>query len=135
MNTKNNHKKIKTFTFADIILAVAVLIASVFLMMSLFHSKSDLRVVVNKDGKEVYSINLQDVSNPFEYKIDGSISLTLLIEHDGVTVIESECKDKICQSAGKLTKSGQIAVCLPAKVTVKLDDVGDNRISIDGVAR
>ncbi len=135
MYTNINNRKIKTFTFADIILAIAVLIASVFLMMSLFHSKSNLRVTVNKDGKEVYSINLQDVSKSFEYKIDGDISLSLLVEYDGVTVIESECKDKICQSAGKLTKSGQVAVCLPAKVTVKLDDVGDNHISIDGVAR
>ena len=59
--------------------------------------------------------------------------MTLLIESDGVTVEKAECPDKICQSNGKLTQSGQSAVCVPSGVTVILD--GANAREIDGVAR
>ena len=42
------------------------------------------------------------------------------IEEDCVYFAESDCPDQVCVRSGKLTRAGQIAVCLPNRVIVRL---------------
>ncbi len=125
---------IKRYTSFDFILiAIAAVCAGLIMLSFFFKGDEKLCVKVYQNNKVIYTQNLDEIKEPLKYEISGKYNMILLIESDGVTVEKAECPDKICQSNGKLTQSGQSAVCVPAGVTVILD--GANAREIDGVAR
>lgn len=53
--------------------------------------------------------------------------------HDGgVEIMDSDCRDEICVKDGFKDKPGEVLVCLPHKVMVKI--VGENRADVDDVS-
>ena len=83
-------------------------------------SDEALEVVVKKDSSIVYTANLSEISEGSEIEIDDEYHIILKVMSDGVQVISSDCGDKVCVNTGKITKSGQAVVCLPAHVSVAL---------------
>lgn len=121
---KNAHRKY--FRVTDVFIILLVVVASVFALVSQFYSFStSYECFVRVGGETVYSISLSEITQPVEYVVDGDIPVTVVIEHDGVLIESSACPDKLCEHTGKITRSSQSIVCLPAKVSVTL-------ISADG---
>lgn len=60
-------------------------------------------------------------------------TVTNVIEISGKTVrfASSDCPDQVCVRTGTLTRAGQIAVCLPNRVVVRLVGVGQE---VDAIA-
>ena len=44
--------------------------------------------------------------------------LTVVIKDGTAYVKDADCPDKLCEKAGPLTKAGDVAVCLPNRVTL-----------------
>ena len=49
----------------------------------------------------------------------------------GARVTEASCPDKTDIQSGKITKPGQMIVCVPNRVTVRI--LGKNRVTVDKV--
>ena len=47
-------------------------------------------------------------------------TLTLVISGGEAYISESDCPDRICVHTGRISKSGQAIVCVPARTTVKI---------------
>jgi hypothetical protein len=84
--------------------------------------------VVTVDGAEVgrYPLNR-----------DGTFSLnngsnTLIVENGEAWVSEANCPDKLCMGFGKISRNGQIIVCLPNKLIVTIE--GGEEAEVDAVA-
>lgn len=54
------------------------------------------------------------------------------IAEGGVRMKEADCPDQICVSRGLIQKSGQSIVCLPHRLVIRLEQVGDQEL--DAVA-
>lgn len=50
-----------------------------------------------------------------EYACGG---LTVVVRDGAAFVRDADCPDKLCEKAGRLTKAGDVAVCLPNRVTL-----------------
>ncbi len=87
--------------------------------------------VIEQDGKEIRRVELSSIPQPETLVLDGEISVTILLEPGQVSIIHSDCPDQICVNTGTLTRPGQSAVCLPARVSVRI--VGENNSGIDGM--
>ena len=87
--------------------------------------------VIEQDGKEIRRVELSSIPQPETLVLDGEISVTILLEPGQVSIIHSDCPDQICVNTGTLTRPGQSAVCLPARVFVRI--VGENNSGIDGM--
>ncbi|MBQ8000063.1 MAG: NusG domain II-containing protein [Ruminococcus sp.] len=114
--------KRKYFALGDLPVVLLVLSAFVLGLIMLFSGRGDdnLVAVVSVRG-EVYSeISLAQVAEPYDLTVEGDESVVLHISSDGVEFVSSDCPDKLCVNTGLLTRSGQSAVCLPARVSVKL---------------
>ena len=107
---------VSLFQKRDLFLIVEVLLAALFCY--LWESASC--IVVEQDGQIISTISLSQVQEPYELEIGGPYPAVLLIEPDGVSFLSASCPDKRCVHSGKLTQAGQIAVCLPARLTVRL---------------
>ncbi|MCR5635744.1 MAG: NusG domain II-containing protein [Clostridiales bacterium] len=133
-----NDTAIKKYRLSDFIL-IGIIIICAFTLTAVFFTsgKNELCVSVYQANKLIYQKALSEVEKPYEYTVYGDLNVTVLIENDGVTVISSDCPDKLCQKAGKLTQSGQSSVCLPARVSIILEDSANATAQneLDGIAR
>lgn len=109
------------FARADIIiiLLVALLaIASVLLVFGGNGSPEYVCVKLNGIVTAEYSL---DRTGEYELSGENGITLTLVIEKDGVSVRHAECPDKLCEKTGKISGAGQSIICLPAKISISLE--------------
>ncbi len=111
---------VSLFQKRDLFLIVEVLLAALFCYLWTFPRESASCIVVEQDGQIISTISLSQVQEPYELEIGGPYPAVLLIEPDGVSFLSASCPDKRCVHSGKLTQAGQIAVCLPARLTVRL---------------
>lgn len=87
--------------------------------------------VIEQDGQEVRRVELDSIVQPETLILEGEISVTILLEPGQVSIIHSDCPDQICVNTGALTQPGQSAVCLPARVAVRI--VGKIESGVDGM--
>ena len=87
--------------------------------------------VIEQDGKEVRRVEISSIIQPETLLLEGEISVTVLLEPGQVSIVHSDCPDQICVNTGVLTRPGQSAVCLPARVAVRI--VGETQSGVDGM--
>ena len=113
----------KLFLKRDILFfaVLAVLVSLAFFAVSLFPEGAV--AVVECDGEELLRQELSAVSSETEYEFTGAdgIKLTVLISPEGAQISRSDCTDNICVRTGRLERAGESAICLPAKLSVRLE--------------
>lgn len=130
-------EKYKKKRIHDIILGVALLImAATFFVTDVIKDSNEngsKTVVVSVGGekKEEYPLKKDGV-----YLIDYShLGTNKLVIKDGEAYIEeASCPDKQCVKQGRIRKTGEMLVCLPNRVVVKIVDENEEEPIIDGVS-
>lgn len=79
--------------------------------------------VVEAEGRELARRELRLLSKPETLTAAGAggLQVTVELSPQGARVIEAGCPDKSCQRTGWLTQAGDCAVCLPARVVLRLE--------------
>jgi hypothetical protein len=91
-----------------------IFLSSVF---SIQHNKGELSAVIEASGKNY----IYPVSENNTITVTGPVGKTVISINDNqVYISDSDCRDKICLSMGKLSKPGQWAACLPNRVFVRI---------------
>ena len=115
----------------DLILIAVLLLGGSGFLFYTKHSTKSATAVIYIDGEIYRKAELEGVDKPYELALPCSPEATLLIENGAVSFIEADCADKVCISTGKLTKRGDTAACLPARVVVVIEN-GENK-DIDAI--
>ena len=115
----------------DLILIAVLLLGGSGFLFYTKHSTKSATAVIYIDGEIYRKAELESVDKPYELALPCSPEATLLIENGAVSFIEADCADKVCVSTGKLTKRGDTAACLPARVVVVIEN-GENK-DIDAI--
>lgn len=127
MEKQDNRKFIKKRDV--IIIAVAVIIAAVFLAYTKYSPKK-----AGQSFKIYYNDNVIG-----EYPLDKDRIITLeenphveiQVKNGSVGFIASDCPDKVCIKSGFLNRGGQSAACLPNKVMVVVSsEVNDADLTV-----
>ena len=120
-------------------IAVSVLILIVILSAAIILIRgvvtSDRRIaVIYKNGEIVREINLDKVTEPIEFTVEGDNGErnTVRAERGRIRITEASCPDKICVNQGWIENAVVPIVCLPNKVTIELRGGTDN--DVDGIA-
>ena len=121
------------FIVFAIILLGACLIWVRFAMMQTDHTYGEIW----KDGELVQRIVL-DVGYQDTIHLEGhSIDCTIEVDGTKMRFVNSKCPDHTCELTGWVDKVGDTAVCLPARVLIKITsaDGDDNGSGIDAVVQ
>jgi len=114
----------------DVVL-IAVLVVSVILsfpLFRLFSVRGEL-VSVSVNGREV---NRFPLSENRDLSVQGPLGKSLIRVRDGkVWVTKAPCPQKICMKMGKISRSGEIIVCIPNRVFIKIE--GKTEQNLDGI--
>ncbi len=98
---------------ADIILIVCLVVLAVFTALFFITAENGKSVTVSINNKEVETLSLfKNIEK--EYKTEHGLN-TLVIENGKAFIKKADCKDKLCQNKGKISKKGEIIVCAPHK--------------------
>lgn len=105
---KKKHRK-RDLALVVIVLAVA---AAGFLVNQNRHKEPAVMVEVSVDGKVVESL---DLAKDADIEVKGYQEGTnhLIIKDGEVWIEDATCPDKVCIHQGKISKSGEMIVCLP----------------------
>lgn len=109
---------------------LALLILAVAAAVWLWPRGQAQTAVIEQDGRELARVELAQVTQGYAMEIPGEYPVTLWIEPDGVRFESASCPDKLCIRTGKISRAGEAAVCLPARVSVRIE--GGSR-PVDGV--
>ncbi|MDO4961549.1 MAG: NusG domain II-containing protein [Eubacteriales bacterium] len=105
---------------SDIILIAAALIAASIIGLAFkLNSKPGTYAEVRINGEVIADFPLDKAASYLIENDEGGTNL-LIIEDGKARVEEASCPDGICVQAGKLSMTGQSAVCLPNRVIVEI---------------
>lgn len=113
------------------IIAVVLLLAAAAALPFVFAPDDGLVCEITQDGALVRRIALADGSRE-TVTLTGAVTNVIEIEGKTVRFAHSDCPDQVCVHTGTLTRAGQIAVCLPNQVIVRLNGAEGE---VDAVAR
>lgn len=92
--------------------------------------ESDYSLVISVDGETVFDEDLDTLSLPFEYLVEGdggeNVFLLSYVQDPsagnivGISCIYSDCPNQICVETGTVTAPDTPIVCLPHKVIATL---------------
>jgi len=123
----------RLFTPADLLLVLGVLALAVVLILEPWGRAargSASEVVVEVNGREVMRVSLGEGDG--EYEVEGFRGPSRFrVESGGVRMVDSDCPDKLCVGMGQVSRTGQAVVCLPNRVTLRLEGSG----GVDAVQR
>ncbi len=97
-----------------------------FLLLSL--SPQGRTAIVERDGEVVLRRDLSQLTEETTFTIEGDqgIEVTITLSPVGAAVTSSTCPDQVCVRTGLLTRSGESAICLPGKLSLRLEGGGDS---------
>lgn len=127
MNKVENRKLFSPFDLIGI--AVVILITVVCFILP-FQKSDELIAVVRIKGEVVDKVELSKITDTYEKEYLGDKKVTVEYSPDGVSVISSECPDKLCVHTGKIKNVGASSVCLPAKVSVTIEGKNESADAI-----
>ena len=109
----------------DLLLILLLLLAALILILSSRGpAREDVTAIIYNHGAEIARIPLQEVRETYNIAIDCIPALTVRVEPGSISFSHAECKDQICVRSGALSRPGQMAVCLPAGVSIRLAGTG-----------
>lgn len=113
------------------LLLLLIIPASIFWFYVLLTPDSfdSITAVITKDGQVIQRINLSELDKPRTYEFEFEYYDQIVAEKGRIRFLNSNCPEKICVSTGWLTKPGQIAVCLPNELIIKIE--GHDKSEID----
>ena len=122
-------KKAKIVRVGDIVVFIVLGASALFMIWAGAQTpKAVADVEITVSGHVVHSTPL---GQNFRFAAHGPLGETIVVCQDGyVWVEDSCCPNKLCVKTGKVHAPGQVIVCLPNEVVVKI--VG--RSDVDAVA-
>ncbi|MFI3324659.1 MAG: NusG domain II-containing protein [Clostridia bacterium] len=115
-------KGIKLLMGDIIIVALIIIMAILIFVLMLPKTYTNNILEVYLDGELIDSISLEE-DNYQTIEINETASVTIEIDGLEVRVINSTCYDHVCENTGYISVAGEVIVCMPNKLLLKI--VGD----------
>ena len=108
-----------------IIFCVCIL-SIIFINVFAYSDKADT-VIIEIDGREYAQYRLSEIHSSKVVEINTKYGYNKIeLFSDGVSVSDTDCKDKLDVLSGKITRAGEYIVCLPHRLVIRLEGGGAN---------
>ncbi len=110
-----------------VLCGLVILLAGGMYFLLSFSPKGTI-AIVEVDGQVALEQNLSQLTEPETHTLIGEqgIEVVIALSPQGASVISSTCPDQVCVKTGQLTRAGESAICLPARVTLRLEGAGES---------
>lgn len=107
----------------DLRLVILLLLIGVLCLAgrSLLFSDGGKKAVVSQDGAVIAEYPLL-YDRTVVIRTDSGGSNTLHIAGGEAWVTDATCPDKVCEHMGKISREGEVIVCMPNKLTIRIEE-------------
>ncbi|MCR5485577.1 MAG: NusG domain II-containing protein [Clostridiales bacterium] len=109
-----------------IIISAAAVICTAVLLLFRFVPFGGNVAVISQNGKELYRIDLDKVSEAYTIDLGGNV---VLVENGAVSMQSADCPDKLCVRQGKIKNGSHPIICLPNRVEIKIENDGEKDVT------
>ncbi len=113
----------------DKILIISIIAISLLSIGGITYFKSrgqDLLGIIEVNGEEINKINLLEVKETYTIKVENGSNYNIVeISPGSMRFVEATCPDKDCIRIGKLDSPGEISVCLPNNIIIRVSGKGE----------
>lgn len=118
----------------DIVIILLVISLSLVLVSINFmnnrSSNHNLKAIIYYNGHIYKEVKLSEEQ---EFEVITDIGRNLVKVHDnGIEIIEADCETQVCVETKIANKNGQMIVCLPNKIVIKV--IGGEEDELDGIS-
>lgn len=107
-----------------LLLIILALVAAVWIIIHHTMPKSNkTTALISQDKKVLAEVDLSNALDEI-FSLDEIDGLQFKISNGQICFINSGCPDHICEKYGYLSRPGQLAVCMPNRVTINI--IGKN---------
>lgn len=110
----------KLFKKTDALIIFVIIMVTVMLLLMRLDKYDAISAYIYSNGNEISVINLSEVKEPYSITVEDRFNSVITVEKGRIKFESAQCKDKICVSFGWLTKSGDMAACLPSETIIIL---------------
>ncbi|NLM13773.1 MAG: NusG domain II-containing protein [Epulopiscium sp.] len=92
-----------------------------------FNQGKTLNAKIIQNQKVIEAIDLNSVEEPREWRIEeenGKFNI-IRVEKGKIRFIDANCPDLVCVHSGWLSEPGDIAVCLPHKLSIHIEGINE----------
>ena len=122
-------------TRADRFIIVFFLLGAVFALIFLnlaVYSVEPSAIVISVDGREFARYTPDELGEPRQVEVRSEYGYNLVeVSSEGARVLEASCPDKSDVHSGMISKSNQVIICAPNRVSIRIVGGSDD---VDGVA-
>lgn len=114
------HGKLR-LRWGDLVICAAVLcLAGLAAVPFLFQPSGQLVCEIKQGDTVAKTVRLDPEYQETITLTSGDLTNVIEIDGESVRFAQSNCPDQVCVRTGTLTRAGQMAVCLPTRVVVRL---------------
>lgn len=86
--------------------------------------------VIKRAGAVIRTIDLNKVKVAEEIKLSANKDNynTILVEHNRISIKDSNCPHQECVKSGSISEPGQMIVCLPYKLIISIQGQSNNEV-------
>ena len=118
--------------FKWILIFLSIIVVCAGIMLFRGGTGGDVYAVVKLDGKIIKRIDLSEIEEPYDFRVDFPGGYNLIrVEKGKIAVIEADCPDKICVHRGFVSNGALPVICLPHRLSITLEG---SENSVDAVA-
>lgn len=129
METKRSTTVFRMGDLLIIALIATIALLSAFHISSVSGGKVATTATVEVNGTERFSVSLRGQTAPRSFSIEGVNGESVMeTGPEGVRMVKSQCRDKLCVGVGWVSTPGRDIVCLPNRVVIKIRGTGDNAV-------
>jgi hypothetical protein len=120
------------FTRADKILIISLIVISALSYPAIRYLSPEASFLEIEAQGETKTVVRMDQDR--DVTVQGRLGTTIIhIDESGARFIQSPCVDKKCIKSAPIKDAGEIAVCVPNRVMIRV--LGENRVKTDFISR
>lgn len=110
--------------YGDFLVILAIILIAVLFIVSFYEGNTNEKIaIVSQNNVILDRIELNKISDRYEINYYGEYPGTIEVNNGKIRFLHADCPDQVCVNTGWIDRPGQIAVCLPAGVIIKIDGV------------
>lgn len=103
-----------------LLIAVTLLSAAGLIIYRAFAPQGE-RAIIEVENRPVQTVYLTPGGEPRTISVQGRMGESLIgVDGEFIYMIESACPDKVCIHMGRISRAGQVVVCLPNRVVIRI---------------
>jgi len=110
--------------YGDYIVFLVIILVAASFAAAFYQSDTDEKTaIILQNNTVIERVELNRVNEPYLINYYGEYPGTIEVNKGKIRFLSAECPDKVCVNTGWIDRPGQIAVCLPAGVIIKIEGV------------